>query len=134
MKKATWEINGDTLALRLEDGEVYVPRSQETYDFIFNDKKTVNGVVPMNEAGSLGDLKNFSKFPLEPVIELSAGPEPQTIVLQIKAEYEQDVVSLEDFFTRVADHVLVNKRWFPLLRGALEDLKAQLTGYGITGQ
>jgi len=132
MSNATWEIDENIIFLRLGDGRVYIPRAQEIYDFTFNGKGSIKNVIPANELRSLDGINGFSRFPLEPVIELRANGALPGIVLDIKAEHEENVVYLDNFFTQTADHVVVNHVWFPILKGAIEELRTLLIHYGIT--
>ena len=87
MKSGSWIIQDDVLQINGEDA--YIPTADQIYGYIFKDVEAINKIIPTNDPRTLLGGLEFSKYPLELIVELGLDEAKQNIYLDIRAERDE---------------------------------------------
>ena len=130
MKLCEWRLEKDTLFIYL-NGEHLLPEATAIYEYIYKDATTINGLTPPRSNPSNENIY-FSRFPLEIVLNFQMDIGSGAIRLDVGVEKDGEFIVFSDFFTRCADHIVIDKTWYPLSKGSLEYVKNALSEKGVS--
>lgn len=130
MDNSYWIRSGDTLMIG-NDREIIVPDAEAIYSYQFGNSLNINGLSPSGTGSDPFDLK-FSKYPLILKVKFETNSALGEIDLKIIAGQGNIEIAIDDFFSRNADHALVNGTWHPFVRGSMVSVRSTLLQNGIT--
>lgn len=128
-----WRVSGDVIQLDLGDGTVATPIAKCIFDAEFKGARTVDGVpVAAKPSQAIANVR-FSRFPLAPAIALTTADRdgaPSIAVSVVVSDGEREC-AVPLFDASIPDHLILASTWYPLVEGALTELRGTLIGMGV---
>lgn len=127
-----WKVLKNRLVLESEDGTLLEPSAEDIFFLQFSEKSLFSGIEVEKPSHALNDIE-FSKYPVsfKVIIENSTRVQESYIICRIiivKNNKELEEVTLTSMQT---DHVIIKNIWFPIVKGALEEVKEVFQKAGI---
>lgn len=113
-----------------DSGGNFIPSADALYCAVFENKFT--GSVNKEDITFLRNLTAFSRYPADIKIRLFNSFGEAGIQLSVTA-ITSDGVSAEVDWDRKADHIVIDKNWYPFVPGAIDDIKNILAAAGVQG-
>ncbi|MBI4594899.1 MAG: DEAD/DEAH box helicase [Candidatus Tectomicrobia bacterium] len=131
--ESRWIILHGSLSIERNDGTVFVPSAKDIFAAEFHDNLRINNVALSNKPSVDISLLRISKYPLDLRVEVRP---PKADISQsmcrIVAKKGNTSITIPGFSKSIQDHVLVEKHWYPLDAGEIEEISTLLANAGIT--
>ena len=121
--KAKWEIVGDCLCVRHHDGKLEIPTADEIYRIAVELRQT--GGLPALVSNDPTSGIGFSKYPLHVEIVIQSTEENVSPPLRVGIQAVDGKISvpLKSISLEAPDHIVFADKWYPLVPGALEEIR-----------
>ncbi len=121
--KAKWETTNSCLCVRQPDGTLEIPTADEIYR-VAVELEQIGNLPPLDRNGTADGI-TFSKYPLltEIVIETIEENISPPLCVIVRACDRKISVPLQDISSEAPDHVVFAGKWYPLVPGALEEVR-----------
>jgi len=129
-----WKLEDNVLTVALPDGRVNTPPAELIYQAAV-EKRDV-GEIPSIGDDAVTCALSFSRRPLHPRISIEEAPFhcAAQLIVRIRAAATNEDVELPSVPGAPPEHVVVGRTWYPLVRGAMEELSSVLADAGIEKQ
>ncbi len=117
--------------IKTADGSILVPPAEEIYAYVFSGVDTK--ILPAIDQNNPPSGISFSRYPasLELHLETTDTGKGLALACTVYAVSVEFQIKLEDIASRKADHIVMHGRWFPLVRGSLEEIREVLAAVGL---
>ena len=129
--EAKWAIVDGCLCVRYPDGKLVIPTAEEIYRIAVELRQS--GKFPSLNSNDISSGIVFSKYPLhaEIVIDTTEDNVAPPLCVGIQAVGSKVSVALKDISSKAADHVVFDGKWYPLVPGALDEIRDALATANI---
>jgi SNF2 family DNA or RNA helicase len=130
MMRGQLEVRADELRLTFADGSVVVPSAEEIFRYAFQGEDKIRDV---RVTATVPESLKFSRFPLTLMLHVKADKRGDDIGIfaDIVGTTDGVIVSISNISQRQSDHVVHEGTWYPLAKGALEEIRSILGKEGI---
>ena len=127
-----WTVENTILQFRDRDGKVTVPGADAIYGCVFERKKIEaddGTAIPSPEKST--DLE-FSRYPLRlSVAIISSLGDRLGVRLALIGKHQDAQHDISELLIHPVDHIIRDQKWFPVLPGQIDSVRARLTELGI---
>lgn len=118
-----WTVVDSVLHVTLPDGSRTTPTADEIYRVAIEDED-VPGLPRPISVPNMAQI-SFSRFPLTLEVRIEAVVQGHAPGLKatVYAVGSNERIEISDPVTRDADHLIAGERWYPLARGALDEIR-----------
>jgi SNF2 family DNA or RNA helicase len=108
-----------------------MPTAEEIFAIAFYGKHS--GIFPAIDPDNGPSGISFSRYPasLELHLETTDSGKGLALACTVHAISDEFQINLDDIASRKADHIVMHGRWFPLVRGSLEEMREVLDAVGL---
>lgn len=117
--------------VRTADGSILVPEAKEIYSSVFDNVHS--NFLPKIDKDNPPSGISFSRYPasLELRLETDNPGKGVTLTCTAHAVSGEFQIKLDNIASRRADHIVIRGKWFPMVRGSLEEVKEVLAIVGL---
>mgnify|MGYP006871771047 CR=1 FL=1 len=128
MGNITLLFDGDTIKRQDDLGNISSINADDIFEWVFeNGRDPGDGSLTSRPEEAFRDM-TFSRFPLTPVIEISADTQSESMNLSVNfsLKLEEIVFVVPDFLRRDSDHIVHNMIWYPFTKGSQDAIRELL--------
>ena len=125
-----WELVGNHLAVRHQDGSLTIPSADEIYRVIM-EQESMDG-IPSPDDSSVITRLTFSKLPLRPEIIIEADIKvDSSLRIRIQAVGRDVAIPVSGCLDKIPDHLIENNIWYPFVPNSLDEIRETLRDASI---
>ncbi|PGZ77309.1 serine/threonine protein phosphatase [Priestia megaterium] len=131
--QSSWLIvEKNSLVLRNNDNDIIIPTAEEIFLAEFKNKTKIRDMAVRKPSDEIESL-TFSKYPIELKILLKPITHNENIYIEANmiVDYKGQQKNVIGLLDSNIDHIIIEKVWYPFVKGVIQDIKQILNKSGI---